>query len=277
MPTPWLRWLRRIAIAIAAVMAALALLWANWWLWWRLLPPMDNRTALAIAIAALALVAGIWWLWWRLPAPRNKLWEVTGLWTAALVGPVVAVFAIVIGNHAATLQIGIAADSEQKQLRAYIFSVIETPLTDFSAGEKRYSVVFANGGSTPAYDLFYKLYAAFIPLPFPMPFDQYSAEIDLGRGPPGDYLFKEHTKRYTSAAFVLTPEQSNAVKDGKGGVFFFGGMSYTDIFGCRRHAHFCSGLWSQRGSAPAQYECVALNDVDDPNKCEKVSGSRDLP
>jgi hypothetical protein len=167
-------------------------------------------------------------------------------------------------------QAEVAADTESKQLRAYVFSVIVTPLSDFSPNtERRYSATFANGGATPAYDLAYQLVAGFIPIPIDRPIEKYAPPIDPRAGRPGDYLFKEHTKPYTSAPFTLTQEQSAAVKDGKGGVFFWGGIIYTDIFRCRHYTNFCAGLYSQRGSPPSQYECPTHNDVDDPNKCDK--------
>lgn len=170
-------------------------------------------------------------------------------------------------------QAEVASDSETKQLRAYVFTTIITPLNDFFPNvEHRYAVMFANGGATPAYDLASGLHARFISIPSPQSIEEYGGPAVTPKNAIlGDYLFKEHTQKFNSMPVTLTPAESNAVRDGKAGIFFWGEIIYRDIFRCQHHTNFCVGLWAQRAGvdAPAEYQCPIHNDVDDPNKCDK--------
>jgi hypothetical protein len=166
-------------------------------------------------------------------------------------------------------QAKVADDTESRQLRAYVFTLIPKRPQSYAAGiENTYTVTFANGGATPAYVLAYHLYARFLVLEHVLPLDEYKPDA-WPRHMIGDYLFKERAQTYDSVPFTLSEAQTTLIKEGKGGVFFWGRMDYRDTFGCRHYTKFCVGVWAQTGSLPGQYECPFYNDVDDPNECEK--------
>jgi hypothetical protein len=167
-----------------------------------------------------------------------------------------------------TEQAKAATDTETRQLRAYVFSII----TRFSPSLQTnipniFSTKFVNGGSTPAYVLSSELKSAYIDMPLKV--DVFDAKPPSTQGWSGTYLFKEHTSEYNSLPLYLTTDQVDAVKNSLGGVFFWGHIFYKDVFGCVHHTNFCMGYYSQRGAGPATYECIAHNDVDSPDRCDK--------
>lgn len=170
-------------------------------------------------------------------------------------------------------QARVAVDSESKQLRAYVFSVITNFVPSLQPNIQTTATIrFVNGGATPAYVFWYKLYYGYMDMPFTIDkFDTPASEIppNIAQGWPRDYLFKEHVGEYGSLPLSLTQDQINGVNKGRGGVFFWGEIRYKDIFGCKHHTNFCEAYFAQRGMPVNIYRCVAHNDVDDPDKCEK--------
>lgn len=165
-------------------------------------------------------------------------------------------------------QAKVLTDTESRQLRAYVYSVI----TRFSPNlqpnaENIFSVRFVNGGATPAYIAAYELNGEFIAMPFNSV--KLNEKESFSDGWPGSYLFKEHVSEYNSVPLLLSQDQIDAVKGGRGGIFFLGHIIYKDVFGCRHHTNFCMGYFSQRGAPPGTYDCISHNDVDAPDQCGK--------
>jgi hypothetical protein len=129
---------------------------------------------------------------------------------------------------------------------------------DFAPGAKRYSVTFANGGGTPAYELFYKIWAGVIPTNKPIDAwdDDLRSTQKTRNGVRGDYLFKEHTKTYLIPIFTVAPEQSAEIANGKSSIIFYGTMTYRDVFGCWHHAASVRRSFPKREACPVNMSAM---------------------
>jgi hypothetical protein len=196
---------------------------------------------------------------------KNTTLEVVGV-TAAIAA---AIFALWLATTT-SVQLDEGRKTNALQLRAYVFANIVTPLNDFAPGQKIYSVIFANGGETPAYVLAYRLHADVVAVNPPTTITD---EFRVPGAPhgivTGDYVFKEHTKQYFSRPVTIDQQRSDAISRGTAAIVFWGTMTYRDVFGCWHYASFCALLQAAQGAPPGQYECPSHNDIDDPTKCDK--------
>jgi hypothetical protein len=176
-----------------------------------------------------------------------------------------------VANDQAGRLADIAREAEAHQLRAYVYSVVTSPLPKLVAtAENFFAVNFINGGETPAYDPGGELSWGYLPMPITKPLEQFTKQntTTLQR-PAGFYLFKDRTDLLTSnIALILSEEQIDYVKQGRAIIYFMGQIIYKDIFSCRRHTRFCV-YYAVNDGREIPRDCPTYNDVDDPNKCDK--------
>lgn len=181
-----------------------------------------------------------------------------------------AIFAFVILTAAATAaaawyarqQSLIAADTEQRQLRAYVVVTAARFATD-EAGHFKFGLTnsvgrelliyydVSNEGVTPAYDL---QKAVDVEYPFTG-----KVSFNVTDGTPA-YLTKKHTFGPIRTAY-FTDDQIKTISEGKVPFVFAGRISYRDIFGNYWPTYFCF-MYVGRPIEPGFDFCARWTDAD---------------
>jgi hypothetical protein len=169
--------------------------------------------------------------------------------------------AIFTGRQVAILgqQLTVARDTEQRQLRAYVFpdhAVISNADDDVSTQPVTIFMMFKNSGITPAYKV--TNIGAAILLPFPFHVDIRNVNIP-------EFKIKTASSSYlaagapyqTASVYVdgaiepLNADQKESLRNGSTAIYFFGEITYYDTFDilrCTRYEYYVGGDFGFHGS-----------------------------
>jgi len=174
--------------------------------------------------------------------------------------------------NAAAEQASVAREREQAELRAYVYSTINSGNPSFETGaNNHFTATFFNDGETPAYVERAGLNWGIEPLGWHFPPDGYPKEMPpYSQSPSGAYVYKGHTEPLTSSkSLIVSAEHSAALKAGHAAIVFYGTMLYRDVFGCRHFANFCMIYITGADGTEVPNICGSHNDVDTTKECRK--------
>jgi hypothetical protein len=160
-------------------------------------------------------------------------------------------------------QLVTAQDTEQRQLRAYIFA---TPLDvlNFAPEKTPFWGVQINAiGSTPAYDV--KAVTGLAALPFPNPDISAAFAKTLNGVPVTKNIMFPGTPEieHNALGFSLSPEQFTALQQSKAyRIYAFGRVTYRDGFGKSHFTEFCFS-YNGAGDHPGVEVCPEFNRTDE--------------
>jgi hypothetical protein len=140
----------------------------------------------------------------------------------------VVVSAIATGTAAyyARQQWFTATDTEQRQLRAYVFPTSANAINVNSSQPAEGNIGLKNSGQTPAYRLSARTVISVreFPLQSPLP-DPQSSYATSVLGPGAGYTLSAHNRR------PLTSSEIQAIQGGTKAIYVYGDVTYTDAFG----------------------------------------------
>ena len=163
-------------------------------------------------------------------------------------------------------QAWIARDSEQRQLRAYIY--VLPSITDFSVGKKPYaSITIKNGGQTPAYDFNVSMNEDIRPFP------QRESLKGIGTQPSaltqtsdgiGAFLYQSHEYVVSMPPVNALSRQDydDVIKGTERRFYVWGRVLYLDAFKRQHHLNFCFTIDGDSLSAGTTHYCKDYNDTD---------------
>jgi hypothetical protein len=131
-------------------------------------------------------------------------------------------------------QLAVMADTERRQLRAYVLPTARGQIDNFGTEKPVIATLeFKNSGQTPAYNLRIRMFLSAgtmppstNPLPNPQP------EVRMVLGPGTAHLVVAKMVR------VLTLDEIDDIKSGRAAVHVYGDIDYFDAFEKHRCAHF---------------------------------------
>jgi hypothetical protein len=174
--------------------------------------------------------------------------------------------ATLVANRAANIasrQADISADTEKRQLRAYVVASAVGPLENFTRdGALHSTVTFDNVGQTPVYAG--KWDSGFGVLQYPQNGEHAWADCQsIVRGEGFVSFFGRQTIPDKTASWQLTQEFINRINEGVRAIYFVGRFCYEDIFADQHYTDFCF-VWhgDGKGGLKAPYYCNKGNNGD---------------
>jgi hypothetical protein len=164
---------------------------------------------------------------------------------------------------AASRQADISADTEKRQLRAFVVASAVGSLENFVRdGAPRSTVTFENVGQTPVYSGKWK--SGFGVLPYPQIEEPTWPDCQFIASANGfDSFFGRQTIPDKTASWRLTQEHIDRINIGDEAIYFEGRFCYEDIFTDQHYTDFCF-VWpgNGHGGLSAPYYCQKGNGGD---------------
>ena len=169
------------------------------------------------------------------PPPRDWVDYATAAFAflAALGGIAAAIFTFWQASTARN-QLALAQDTEQRQLRAYVFPTDGWSADVGTAQPARASLNFKNSGQTPAYDLTVREHFAGTAYPLQKQLEASpTQETKAVLGPGATFHVTMTAKR------AVTADELVSINLGKSAFYLYGNVDFTDAFG--QHSRTLSG------------------------------------
>jgi len=206
-------------------------------------------------------------LWQRRSASANLIY--TGLTLLIFFGSIVSVALSISAvkqagraADAASRQAEIAADTEIRQLRAYIY-VLGMPFKNFGATKPvETGVIAKNGGETPASQVVNTIYMAV--LKYPLDVNVTTFQVAPQTKATRSFLYRDMELDTSIVSPRLLSDQETAlVTDGRTQrIYVWGEITYSDAFEKQRYVHYCYNFDGPGIAAGNVHLCDQYNDAD---------------
>jgi hypothetical protein len=180
----------------------------------------------------------------------NIIWSRRTFWVVFFYTAVT--FALLVVNWRIA---GTAKDTEERQLRAYVFpdaveiSDVDSDTTKISSAAPRIHLVIKNTGITPAYNVINLVAAALVPFPFHLDIKDIRAATGMKENMSVFSLsnggISEAFSGVDGAREPLNIEQKLSLSNGETAIYLLGYIWYYDIFGivrCTRYKYYVGGI-----------------------------------